>query len=132
MIESISMIFGVAASLLSTALSLKNVQREKRIRASEFFTDVADTLDNAVEKLKVNEVPHGACEQMRQYALNIKEILDGIVDPFDATRYSHELYHAHEIERLLIDVQNNPDGLKKLEIAAGNFRAVATIFKVKN
>lgn len=131
MIESIAIITGIASAILNAVISLKNIQTEKKKKVYDFFIEIADTLDEAITKFKNNEVPHGACEQMRQYALRMPEVLDGVLDRFDVQNYSHGLYHAHDIERLLISVREDANAMTQLEIAAGNFRAAASLFKVK-
>ena len=128
----ISLIASIAASLFSMALHVKGLGNEKKKDLSTFFTEIADTLDEAITKFKADEVPHGSCARMRHYAFELPKILDGVVDKEVAFRYSYDLERAHQIETLLIELRDDPTAMTKLEIAAGNFRAIGTVFKVKN
>lgn len=130
MLETISLIVSVAAGLLSSVKVIDDMGGIKRTTASFFLEEIAATLDEVVLKFKHNEIPHGACEQMRHYALNIPTTMKGMVDADKLIEYSNELYYAHEIELLYKDVMNDKDKLVELEKAAGMFRAASVLVKL--
>lgn len=130
MIESISLIVAVASSLASILTLTKQVTDDKTENVIYFLNDIASTLEEAIEKFKNNEVPHGACEKMRQYSQIFPDVLQGIVNDERLQEYSRMLYAAHDIELLMISARDE-NALTELEKAVGYFRASATIIKSK-
>jgi len=130
MLETISLIVTVASGILTTIQSVKNLNEVKRNKAGVFLTQVGLTLEEVVMKFKNNEVPHGACERMKHFAMNIPIVLEGIL-PFDQlVDYTNKLYYAHEIELLHKDVMDDKSRLIELEKAAAVFHTAATIIKL--
>jgi hypothetical protein len=109
----------------------KNISDEKKQKASSLLNNIASTIEDAIQKFKNNEIPHGSCEQMRLYSKEFHEILTGIVDYPNLHEYADRLYHAHDIENWLMSVRENSQSLVELEKAAGYFRASATLIKLK-
>lgn len=130
MLETVALIVGVASSILSSIGYVKGVDKEQKIAVSELFNNIADTLDEVVSKFKANEVPHGACNTIRQYAMELPTVLSGILPAEKVAQYSDELYQAHNVESLLMATQQNPDSLIQLEKAASSFRVAANIIKI--
>lgn len=129
MLESIALIIGVASSLLTCMGYVKQLGTDRKERIENYFTAIADTIDLAVSKFKNDEIPHGACDMMQQYALEMPSVLDGIILPEKLQEYSHKLHQAHNIEMLYIQVKNNESALIELEKAASIFRVAATVVK---
>jgi hypothetical protein len=130
MLETIAIIVSVATGILSSLGTVKGLTVDQKIAMSNFFGTIADTIDVAVTKFKANEVPHGACEEMRRYAIELSTILGGHIDEHKLQTYSEELYRAHDIEQLYMSVQKNPDNLIELEKAASAFRVASNIIKL--
>lgn len=130
MLETISLIVGVASGILTAIQSVKNLNELKRNKACLFLTEVALTLDEVVIKFKNNEVPHGACERMKNFALNMPKVLEGLLPQDQLVDYTNKLYYAHEIEMLYKDVMDDKSKLVELEKAAGMFHSAATIVKL--
>lgn len=130
MIETIALIVSVSTGVLSSIVALRGLQHERKQRIEDFFNLMADTIDSAVVKFKANEIPHGACDAMRNYALQLPSVLEGAISDEKLQMYSEQLYRAHEIEQLNIAVQENPDGLVELEKAASGFRVAANLIKL--
>jgi len=130
MLETIALIVGVASSILSSIGYVKGVAKEQKEEISNLFTSIADTLDGAVQQFKNNEVPHGACDALRQYASQLPTILSGTLSDEKVQQYSNDLFQAYNIESLLTAVQNNPNALIDLEKAASSFRVSANVIKL--
>jgi hypothetical protein len=130
MLETVAIIATVATGLLSSLGTVKGLKTEQKLKISHFFTTIADTIDTAVTKFKANEIPHGACEEMRRYAIELPIVLGGHIDEYKLQTYSEELYRAHDIEQLYMSVQKNPDSLVELEKAASAFRVASNIIKL--
>ena len=130
MLETISLIVSVASGILTTIQSTKNLSELKRNKACLFLTEVALTLDEVVVKFKNDEVPHGACERMKHFAINMPRVLEGTMPPDTLVDYTNKLYYAHEVEMLYKDVMNDKSRLIELEKAAGMFHAAATVVKL--
>lgn len=130
MLETISLIVSVASGLLASVQSIKDMRGVKRATASIFLSKIAFTIDEVVEKFKKGEVPHGACEQMKMFALNLPSTLDGILPIEQLIDYSNKLYYAHEIEMLYKDVMSDESKLEELEKVAGMFHAAAELVKL--
>ena len=130
MLETISLIVSVASGILTTIQSTKNLSELKRNKACLFLTEVALTLDEVVVKFKNDEVPHGACERMKHFAINMPRVLEGTMPQDTLVDYTNKLYYAHEVEMLYKDVMNDKSRLIELEKAAGMFHAAATVVKL--
>lgn len=130
MLETIALITGVASSILSSIGYVKGINKEQKIAVSDLFNHIADTIDDAVRQFKNNEVPHGACDAIRRYAMEIPTTLSGVLSVEKVEQYSEELYRAHNVESLLMAIQQNPDNLIELEKAASSFRVAANIIKI--
>lgn len=130
MLETISLIVSVASGLLSGVQSIKDMRGVKRATASIFLGKIAFTIDEVVEKFKKGEVPHGACEQMKMFALNLPSALEGIIPIEDLIDYTNKLYYAYEIEMLYKEVMDDQSKLVELEKASGMFHAAAELVKL--
>lgn len=130
MLESIALIAGVASSILSAVGYVKGLNTERKHNISEFFLNIADTVDSAVLKFKNGEVPHGACDMMRRYAMELPAVLDGTMDANKIQEYSDTLYQAHDIESLHMAVQKDENALVELEKTASKFRVAANVIKI--
>lgn len=130
MLETISLIVSVASGILSSLHVSSDMRGIKRTTASLFLTEVALTLDEVVTKFKSNEVPHGACEKMRMYAMNFPSALEGLLDSDKLVEYGNKLYYAHEVEMLYKDIMNDKSKLVELEKTAGMFHAAAQLVKI--
>jgi hypothetical protein len=67
--------------------SMSSARREKRARAADHFTAIADTLDRVASQLAEGIYPYGECQQMEQHAI---ELPDRISPPIECARPRHE------------------------------------------
>lgn len=130
MLETISLIVSVASGILTSLQVTKDVRGVKRATASIFLSEIAMTIDEVVMKFKNNEVPHGACEKVRMYAMNLPSVLDGFIESDKLIDYGNKLHYAHELELLYKDVMNDRSKLIELEKVAGMFHAAAALTKI--
>ena len=131
MLETISLIVGVASSLVTLAGHVTDKDRHKRNNAAQLLLFIGETLEEAVEKLKVNEVPHGACEIIQQCARDMPTALGGLFPTAELQELSAKLEHAHQVERLVITTQQHPESLIELEKAVGQFKLATQLLQIK-
>jgi hypothetical protein len=131
MLETISLIFGVASSLVTLVSHVKDTNKDKRNNAAQFLLYLGYTLEGAIQKFKAGEVPHGACEIMQRCAKEMPSVLQDLIPDDELYRLSDTLFHAHEIEQLYITVQQNPSSLIELEKAAAQFHIASKIIELK-
>lgn len=130
MLETISLIVSVASGVLTAIQSTKNLSELRKNKACLFLTQISLTLEEVVLKFKNNEIPHGACERMKNYALRLPDVLEGLIPTDQLVEYTNKLYYAHEIEMLYKEVTDDKSKIVELEKAAGMFQAAATIIKL--
>lgn len=130
MLETISIIVGVATSILSAIGHIKSVSAEKKIQISSLFISIADTLDRCVTEFKNNQIPHGACDELRRYALELPKVLGDVISEEKTNQYSNDLFQAYNVESLLMVTQQHPEQLIELEKAASAFRVASNVVKL--
>ncbi len=135
MIDIIKALFDVGKGLFGMREQIGKARRDRRDRMSEYFSQLADLIETVSASLKLHKYPDGSCQQLYQLALLMKKTLKGLVEPEEAEGYQKKLLEIWEIERLFDQLNGLPDEkilkrLKKLDEAAGYFRAVAAHLRV--
>jgi hypothetical protein len=131
MLETISLIVGVASSLVTLIGYITDTDKHKRNNAAQLLSFIGETLEEVVEKLKVNEVPHGACEIIQQCARDIPTTLSGLLPESELQELSAKLEYAHQVEQLVITTQQYPESLIELEKAVGQFKVATQLMQIK-
>jgi len=127
----IAVLLDAATALFSMITAAKTAQSalndpERKQQVADIFAQIADTLTEAVEKLRQNEIPHGACQSLAHYGQVLPSILSGVINDGAAHFYGTQLVQAHNVESLIIAVRDGgADQLVELEKAAGIFRAAS-------
>ena len=106
----------------------KQMNQERKTAAADYYQKISDTLKDTVDKLRQNENPYGGCEKMLRYAEQLPASIGDVIGLETAKDLSKKLTESHEIDRLLIELQNENDPeekLAQLEKAVGYFEASA-------
>lgn len=132
--ELISMLVAVSSGILSIVKTFYDTHKERHAdrdaALSEYFTQIADTLDRTVAEFRAGRIPHGACAEMAQYAQAMPTVLSSLDAPEAINYYAEMLYRAHHVERMQIAHTTAQLNLQELETIAGTFRAAATLSRL--
>ena len=124
-------IWAIASGLDAKRDRLAEGRQADRDRIAGLFEAIADTLSRVVVDVRRDEVPHGACQEMRAYADRFP-LVAGPVLGAEADHMGELLERAAGVEELLWELKDVPDPaaeLTKLERAGGRFRAEAALLR---
>lgn len=130
MIEIISLLVSVGSAFLTLVTHLEEKNKHKRNNAAQTLSFIGETLDEVVEKFKMNEIPHGACQIIGELSKTLPEVFDGLIDKDKIHELSQKLYEAHNVEQLYLAIQNDNTSLIQLEKAAKHFHLSANLLKI--
>ena len=129
--EIISLLLSVSVAVFDFASHVGVKSEEKKKQVADFLQAISDTLMIVADKLAIDEVPHGACMNMRDYALALPQILDGLMEADKAQELSDMLLHAHNVEMLIIETREDKSSLERIRFASWRFNAAALILRMK-
>lgn len=98
--------------------------------AGKVLEDISIVLYTVTDQLKNNEMPHGACETMKDLALQLGLALEDIVE--NPQQYTDILIRAHNVEMLYMTTQQNKSLIDEIERAAGKFKSAALLFYLES
>lgn len=125
---AIGEIFDIAKIIFSQVGKFKKQKQERKKAISEYYKSIADTLNHTATLLRKNETPHGDCQKILTYAEQLPVTIGDVIGIDLAKNLSERLAHAHDVEYLIVTLEDSPDRedeLAKLEKAAGYFDASA-------
>ncbi len=128
MISIIKDIIDVSKALFGLKDSLAKANKQKRDEMADYFQAVSVCLAATYEKLSEDEVPHGRCAELGQYAVSLPKVIEGFIDEDKALELSNRLERSHEVETLLGELHANPEGkneLPSIAEASGIFLALS-------
>lgn len=128
MIGIIKDIIDVAKALFGVKESLAKADKQKRDEMADYFQAVSVCLAATYEKLSEDEVPHGRCAELAQYAELLPKVLEGFIEISKAEELSNYLARSHAVEGLWEEFNANPDKKKELPTiaeASGIFLALS-------
>lgn len=131
MMEVISLIVTVSSAIFSFIQNHNTVEEQKRKEIGEFLHSISHTLTVVAENLSADIVPHGACANMREYALNFPKIVDGYMPMEKAQELSDMLVHAQNVEMLIIETRENKQLIERIRFAAWRLEAAAIMIRMK-
>ncbi len=128
-------LFKIGKELFAVFSKLEDNKLQRTIRVADYFSNLAQIIEDTSAYLKKGEYPHGECENLRQHAQKMKEAIGDIIGQERATEYASRVMHVWEIERMHGELIGVPDTermkkLKTLDEAAGFFRAVSAHLRV--
>lgn len=123
----------IGKELFDISDKLKKQNKEKRESLSILLGHIGDVIKDTYEKLSQNIYPGGNCEQLDVFSGALyKETIDILGEP-KAKMLSQKLKQAHEVERLLGELQNGTVDKKELmllDATSGYFIAVSKLLLV--
>lgn len=131
MFDIISLILSVSVAIFDFASHVGMKSEEKKKQVADFLQAISDTLMTVADKLSVDEVPHGACLNIRDYALELPRILDGLMEADKAQELSDMLLQAHNVEMLIIETREDKSSIERIRFASWRFNAAALIIRMK-
>ncbi|MDT7044304.1 hypothetical protein [Candidatus Nitronereus thalassa] len=128
-------IFNVAKELFEIFTNLDEGRLKRTAKISDYFSNLAQTIEDTRASLKKGEYPHGKCEELRFHAQNMKETIGDLIGQDKAEEYSDRVMQVWQIEGMhaQLGTANEQDKDKQLHIldeAAGYFRGVAAHLRV--
>lgn len=120
-----------AASLLAPPMDAARVQR-----ITEYYNNIALTLDESAAVLKQRVVPHGKCGELYGYAMNLPADIGDAIGVEQARAFAEKLKESYQIESFGSQFFHLPQNemeakFAQLEEAAGYFRAAAKSLRVR-
>jgi len=131
MFDIISLILSVSVAIFDFASHVGMKSEEKKKQVADFLQAISDTLMTVADKLSVDEVPHGAYLNIRDYALELPRILDGLMEADKAQELSDMLLQAHNVEMLIIETREDKSSTERIRFASWRFNAAALIIRMK-
>ena len=128
-------LFNVGKELFGIFTKLDEKRLQRTIRVADYFSNLAQIIEDTSAFLKKGEYPDGECENLRSHAQMMTETIKDIIGENEAEEYTKRVMAVWEIEQMygeLIGVDENERNkqLKTLDEAAGYFRAVAAHLRV--
>jgi hypothetical protein len=128
MVGIIKDIIDVAKALFGVKENLAKANKQKRNEMAEYFQAISVCLVGTYENLLENEVPHGRCGELAEYARSMPKVIEGFVHDDKAIELSELLLSSHKVEGLWDQFNENPEKKKDLPViaeAAGIFLALS-------
>ena len=128
-------LFNVGKELFGIFTKLDEKRLQRTIRVADYFSNLAQIIEDTSAFLKKGEYTDGECENLRLHAQMMTETIKDIIGENEAEEYTKRVMAVWEIEQMygeLIGVDENERNkqLKTLDEAAGYFRAVAAHLRV--
>ena len=128
-------LFGIGKDLFGIFSKLDEKRLQRTVRVAEYFSNLAQIIEDTSAYLKQGNYPHGDCENLRFHATKMKDTIGDLIGEQQAEAYADRVMDVWEIEQMhaeLIGVspQEREDKLKILDEAAGYFRGVAAHLRV--
>lgn len=128
MIGIIKDIIDVAKALFGVKESLSKADKQERDKMADYFQAVSVCLAATYEKLSEDEVPHGRCAELAQYAESLPKVVEGFIENSKANELSNMLARSHAVEGLWEELNVSPSKKKQLPTiaeASGIFLALS-------
>jgi len=130
-------LFKVAKDLFGIFTKLDENRLKRTFRVADYFSDLAQTIEDTSAYLKKGIYPHGECEELRFYAEKMVSTIGDLIGTKEAEDYAKKVLKVWEIERMHGELISASPSKKKgklqtLDEAAGYFRAVAAHLRVSS
>jgi hypothetical protein len=112
-------------SLVPAFLGMKRANRD---RIATYCDNVAACLTDAFRDLERGVIPHGRCQEMERYMLQLRDVLEESLPPQEFDDLHGALRVAYDVENLdreLLPTRRPGSKYAELDMAAGRFRSVA-------
>ena len=128
-------LFNIGKELFGIFSTLDEKKLQRTIRVADYFSNLAQIIEDTSAYLKKGEYPHGECENLRLHAQMMSATIKDIIGENEAEDYASRVMAVWEIEQMHaeligVDQDERDRQLKTLDEAAGFFRAVAAHLRV--
>lgn len=124
----------IAVKLCREALDIlikKNeIDRQHRERVSNLLDEISEILQYTANDLRKNVYPHGNCQIMSGLSTKLYGYLLNVIPNEDLDRLMNEMNKASEVE-LQFAIRELPDTIPTIEKAAGEFKLMSMLLKVR-
>jgi hypothetical protein len=133
MFDTIKTLLDFGKALFGFKADLEKAELERRKRIADYLDKIADSLRDTVAGFRDNQLPHEACGSLSGYVRSLIEAVGTSIDPEQLEHYSSLLSSAALTRQLLYEVESADEkekALADLELAGGEFRAIANFLRV--
>jgi len=128
-------ILSIAKGFFALVRHIGLTRQDRKLKAAEFLTSLAVTLEEAVAILRLGQYPAGKCHELLLHSQNMVSAIGDVVGEKEAAMYAAQLKESYEIEQLHKEISGKPEqeqerSLTVLDQAAGLFRAAAAYVRV--
>ncbi len=130
-------LFSVGQGLFGIFTKLDDKRLKRTARVADYFSSLAQTIEDTSAFLKKGVYPHGECAELRFHAEKMVATIGDLIGDTEAKDYADKVLDVWEIEKMhaeLISV-SDAEKQKKLQVldeAAGFFRGVSAHLRVSN
>lgn len=129
-------ILKVAKDLFGIFAKLDEKRLTRTANVADYFSNLAQTVEDTSAYLRKGVYPHGKCEELRFHAENMERTIGDLIGQKQAQDFSNKVMEVWEIERMheelgrMDDKRQRRSQLKKLDEAAGYFRGVSAHLRI--
>jgi len=128
-------LFKIGKELFSIFSNLEEKRLQRTIRVAEYFSQLAQIIEDTSAYLKQGEYPHGECENLRVHATKMQQTIGDLVGADEAKIYADRVMQVWEIEAMHgeligVDEAEKNEKLKILDASAGYFRGISAHLRV--
>ena len=130
-------LFNVGKELFGIFTKLDESRLTRTARVADYFSNLAQTIEDTSAYLKKGVYPHGECAELRFHADKMVSTIGDLIGNDKAQEYANKVLDVWEIERMhgeLMSVSEaeKQEKLKVLDEAAGYFRGVSAHLRVSS
>ncbi len=128
-------LFNIGKDLFGIFSALDDKKLQRKIRIADYFSNLAQIIEDTSAYLKRGDYPHGECENLRMHAQMMTPTIKDVIGESEAEAYTARVMEVWEIERMYgeligVDEDEKNRRLRTLDEAAGYFRAVAAHLRI--
>jgi len=130
-------LYNVAKDLFGIFSKLDEARVQRKIRIADYFSNLAQTIEDTSAMLKKGIYPHGECAELRYHAEKMVDSIGDAIGQSAAQDYQDKVLAVWKIEGMFDELQEVVDTkkmekLKTLDEAAGYFRGIAAHLRVSS
>ncbi|HUS00470.1 MAG TPA: hypothetical protein VMY77_02015 [Chitinophagaceae bacterium] len=123
-------LWDIGKEIFDMSDTLKKQDKDKRESLSKLLLHIGNVIKDTYHKLLNNVYPAGNCQQLEIFSEELFKLTTNILGETKARSLSNKLMQAHEVEKLLGEVQQGNVDKKELVLldeASGNFIAASQL-----